>query len=107
MAKPFHETIVRIIRNETAYDSDMAILQKLIMATRIPKNHDAIAMEWKETCVLHHRNPRAVLNYLAQQKQEAETTVRRCPKRKAEFTKQNPETPDSGLCRECATGGMY
>ena len=47
--RPFHETIVDQIRDETsdAYD-DLDVLGRLIMATKIPKNHDAIIAAWKE-----------------------------------------------------------
>lgn len=47
--RPFHETIVDYIECYTDYEEDLAPLGDLLMATKIPKNHDAIIAAWKKT----------------------------------------------------------
>ena len=45
--RPFHETIVDRIR-ATRAGSEFNCLAQLIMATKIPKDHDKIIAAWKE-----------------------------------------------------------
>jgi hypothetical protein len=47
--RPFHETIVDHIREELDVD-DLDSFGRLIMATKIPKNHDAIISAWEKRC---------------------------------------------------------
>jgi hypothetical protein len=79
--RPFHETIVDQIREETTFSDDLAWLGRLIMATKIPKNHDAIIVAWQTRCLelvdeeidFFFIN---VLNDLREQKKEAEAEAK-------------------------------
>lgn len=49
--KPFHESIVDAL-NDADSAADVSILgQKMIMKTKIPKNHDAIVEAWEKACM--------------------------------------------------------
>ena len=79
--RPFHETLVDQIREETVFSDDLIWLGRLIMATKIPRNHDAIIEAWQRRCVelvdeeidFFYID---VLNDLREQKKEAEAEAK-------------------------------
>jgi len=75
--------------------------------TKVPENHDVITTAWQESSKRLGYSGERVVASLLNQKDEAEAEAPRCPKCKAKFTKQNPETSGAGLCRECHTGGAF
>ena len=52
--KPFHESVVDAIN--CAGVADLHVLAELIKRTKIPKNHDAIALEWADRRKKHRIN---------------------------------------------------
>jgi ribosome maturation protein Sdo1 len=40
--KPFHESVVRVIKSITSVN-ELELIEKLLMTTKIPKGHDEIA----------------------------------------------------------------
>ena len=52
--KPFHESVVDAIN--CAGVADLHVLAELIKRTKIPKNHDAIALEWADQHKKHRIN---------------------------------------------------
>ena len=70
--RPFHETIVDRIR-ATRAGSEFNCLAQLIMATKIPKDHDKIIAAWKE--ILPNSEDSIVADAIAdllEQKKESE-----------------------------------
>ncbi|OGZ29228.1 MAG: hypothetical protein A2427_03040 [Candidatus Nealsonbacteria bacterium RIFOXYC1_FULL_40_7] len=72
--KPFHESIVDEIRrmNELSEDAKLTglgVLAHLIMRTKIPKNHNAIAEAWKD---VYGMDDLGVVDSLEEQKKAAE-----------------------------------
>ena len=78
--RPFHETIVDVIRSFTSPVTDrvfITLLADLIKQTKIPKNHDAIIAEWNELMLRTNRKDTwAVGEDLLEQKREAEAEAR-------------------------------
>lgn len=79
--RPFHETIVDQLREDGLFFSDILIpIGRLLMATKIPKNHDAIIAAWQERCeeLIDEEDPffPIVLADLRQQKEEAEAEAK-------------------------------
>ena len=73
--KPFHESIVDAIK-EATNRTDMKLLEGLIKRTKIPKNHYAITLAWRQTCgIMGWQDDHGVSVDLQEQKQEAEAKV--------------------------------
>ncbi len=69
--RPFHETIVDVI-NSVADPKETEMLRNLIVMTKIPKNHDNIAVAWRRLMTFLCIDDTTVLNDLQEQKKEAE-----------------------------------
>jgi len=78
--RPFHETIVDQIKKIGTHRHRLWQFGELIMATKIPKNHDAIIAAWQEWCdeFADEEDPffADVLADLRQQKEEAEAEAK-------------------------------
>lgn len=70
--RPFHETIVDAIREAIIYE--MRGLGKLVVETKIPKNHDEITLAWRRRLkdLDWSEKDDRVLAAINEQKQEAE-----------------------------------
>ncbi|GEM_PF-3361058 len=73
LRKPFHETIVKAIRDVRTVD-ELGCLGQLLNFTKVPKNHDEIIRVWKDSMrrLIPHLEDSGVIDSLLEQKEEAE-----------------------------------
>lgn len=64
MPKPFHESIIPII--EKADMRDLGLIGGIIIATKIPKGHDAMIAAWQKKTCRSDASKRVTASLLAQ-----------------------------------------
>jgi hypothetical protein len=78
--RPFHETLVEVMRGFVGSDVAALPLVALIKLTKIPKNHDEIIVAWQDLMKRLHFSEEwdifGVVEDLNRQKREAEAEVR-------------------------------
>lgn len=82
--KPFHESIVDAINN-CENRGELLTLGKLLMATKIPKNHEEIIEAFKTQGKKHELTNALLEEKLSEEKKESEVIFRE----KSEFQKDN------------------
>ncbi len=64
MPKPFHKSILPIIKN--ANPLDLSVIGDIIIATKIPEGHDEIIFAWRQKTGRRDDSERVVASILSQ-----------------------------------------